>query len=388
MPAQMYSLFSSYYFIFFAAFGVMTTLFPIYLGDLGLSNESIGQIMAIGMLASIAGPPIWGFVSDYLHNRPQVILVCQLGAVGASFLLSCSYWYGLLVLFYFGFNFFQAAISPLSDTLVLHNLATSSYGRVRLWGSIGFAAGALLCGQMLTNLLSARIFSANILLGLATLVCVSFFPKTKLVTTLTTVKETVNNVRRLVSRKPFRRLMLILLLVNSAYGAYSSFLGLYLNQLGASRLEIGFAWTIAALVEVPVFALGDKIYRSTRAWNLLALAALLFGVRWVIYGYMTNPTGILLLQVSQSVSFALFYLVSVQLVNAYSPNDLKAIGQTVFGSVGFGLSFALGSLYGGYYAEYFGLHAMFTLSGIVAVAASIIAVNSKFSEAESSASLV
>jgi MFS transporter, PPP family, 3-phenylpropionic acid transporter len=105
---------------------------------------------------------------------------------------------------------------------------------------------------------------------------------------------------------------------------------------------------------------------------LLGLAAAIFGLRWVIYGIWGNHILIMLLQLLQSVSFGLFLLVSVQLVNRLTPRDLKAVGQTVFSSVSYGLSFVIGSLLGGYVAMRYGFGVLFLWAGVLSLIGGVV----------------
>ncbi len=372
MTTKSKGLFSGFYLLLFSGMGVFTTVLPIYLHDLGLNKQAIGIVMAAGPIAAIIAPPLWGYTADRMQNKQRVLALCLAGTLVSSLLLNQFPVTWLLFISYFVYNFFQSGTSPIADSLVICSLGSRCYGNIRLWGSIGFAGGALLCGEVLGFVHSSRLLLLYFIMGLFTLLFTTLLPTETVKTS--SGELFMRDVYNLISKRQFLLVMVIVFLVIAPYGAYSSFLGLYLKEIGATPFQIGLAWMIAALAEVPLFAWGGGWIRPHRAWSLLGLGAIIFGLRWLAYGMWGNPTTILLLQLLQCLSFGLFFLVSVQLVNWLSPKELKAVGQTVFSSVSFGLSFAVGNFLGGYLANAYGLGVMFIWAGLLALTGGVIAL--------------
>ncbi|HWJ03346.1 MAG TPA: MFS transporter [Verrucomicrobiae bacterium] len=360
-----YRIFASYYFLIFSALGIFTTLFPIHLADIGLSKATIGLVIATGLLASVIGPPVWGIVSDTLQARKKVLMFCQGSAAIIGLILSAVYRTAEILPLYFAYYFLQNAVVPLSDSLVLGNIKNEQYGKVRLWGSVGFAAGALLCGLLLIRLASNLVFAAYVSAAMVTVVFTYV-----LLPSSERVGENgldFSKISAIFRNRRFLVLGIILMLVLIPYGAYVSFIGLYLKELGASTGVIGLAWTVAALAEVPVFYYGGQLMLKRNPWYLLGFSALVFALRWFVYGLVYSPGLIVLLQLSQSISFGVFFLIALQMINYLFPANLKATGQTLFAGLGFGLSYAIGNAAGGYIAENVSLHFLFTLSGVLAI---------------------
>ena len=90
----------------------------------------------------VVGPNFWGWVADRGGQRVRIIaitLACG-GLCFAGFLCVTSFW-GLFALL-LALGFFTSASMPLFESLTLAHLrgATSRYGAIRLWGSVGFIA--------------------------------------------------------------------------------------------------------------------------------------------------------------------------------------------------------------------------------------------------------
>ncbi|MEH7306996.1 MFS transporter [Neobacillus drentensis] len=94
-----------------------------------------------------------------------------------------------------------------------------------------------------------------------------------------------------------------------------SILGLYLSELGSSKSQIGSAWMFASLSEVPIFAVSVFLFRKYHPVFLITIATILYTIRWGAYGYIQDPTIISVLQVSQGVTFALFFVASMEYIS-------------------------------------------------------------------------
>lgn len=132
---------------------------------------------------------------------------------------------------------------------------------------------------------------------------------------------------------------------------------------------LGMAWMLAALSEIPVFYFGEILRQRFGNLNLLRFAALVYGLRWLLYAVLDSPWQVLVSQLLQGISFGLFYLAAVNHVADIAPRGLTTTSQSLFSAITFGGGSALGSLIGGLLYQYQGLTGMFrSLSLIILVA--------------------
>ena len=123
----------------------------VFLDGRGFSSSEIGELFALITVARIAGPNLWAVLADK-SGRPLRVL--QLGAL-LTFGTFClvffvnGFWaltlsLGLMMLFW-------TAILPQIEGVTLscvHGHA-SRYGRIRLWGSIGYILLTIFAGKMI-----------------------------------------------------------------------------------------------------------------------------------------------------------------------------------------------------------------------------------------------
>ena len=131
---------SSFYFVYFATLGVLLPYWSPYLASLGFSLSEIGNLMAIIMATKMVAPNIWAWLADHSNSCMRLVRLAALLAVifylGVFF--GTSFWWLALVMMLF--TFFWNAVLPQVDVTTLNHLGDDDhrYGKVRLWGSIGF----------------------------------------------------------------------------------------------------------------------------------------------------------------------------------------------------------------------------------------------------------
>src|SRR3972149_11797790 len=135
-----YRRLAGFYFFYFAYLGAFAPFFSIYLQAAGISAVEIGVLMSLPQLPRIVAPYLWGWLADRSTRRLRVVRltgvagsICFLGVfAGAGF--------ALLFAVLFAMTFFWSAALPLIEATTLGHLGedTARYGRIRVWGSIGF----------------------------------------------------------------------------------------------------------------------------------------------------------------------------------------------------------------------------------------------------------
>jgi MFS family permease len=109
----------------------------------------------------------------------------------------------------------------------------------------------------------------------------------------------------------------------------------------------------------------QKLFEYMSGDTLLAVSMLTSGVRWVFLISAKNPFGLLATQVFEGLNYMLFYLVAVQKVTSLFPKELAGAGQTIFGSVFYGLGPVIGSLASGIMVDRMGFERSFGLFSLL-----------------------
>ena len=140
---------------FYASLGSLLPFLPVYYHSLGHDGLSIGLLGSVKPLTTFLVAPIWGIISDQ-SNSPHFIL--QLTFLSGLLLqLSCAMNNNLswLICTVFLCSVMSAPIKSLMDCMVMNSLPSQSkgeYGKLRLWGQLGFGLGSSLVGISLNHI--------------------------------------------------------------------------------------------------------------------------------------------------------------------------------------------------------------------------------------------
>ena len=137
---------------YFAHVGFFNPYLPLWLKDLGLSLLVIGLLTSVPAATRLFAPYAWGTLSDRTGERVKLLrwgagvaLIASLGL----WLNAGTAWLAVVLLLMFSCT---SAMSPLSEVAIAQAVSKNGvldvrrYGRVRLWGSLGFMVTVFVAG--------------------------------------------------------------------------------------------------------------------------------------------------------------------------------------------------------------------------------------------------
>lgn len=382
---------------YFAAVGLFNPYAPLWFQSLGFSTLLIGAIASLQSWTRILAPYAWGWLGDHRGRRVGLIrlacagaLLSALGLLGVREAVPVAVVTALLFLA-------NGGVVPLYEATLAQLLNTASgvdpkrYGRVRVWGSVGFIVSVTSFGALLERVgiavFPAFVAVVNALLLLAAL-------------RLPATQDEVHHDEAappvlLRLRQPevawfFASVFFTVLAHTSLY----SFFSLYLVHLGYGKATVGALWAVSVAVEIAFFWLQGHWFHRFSAHGWLKLVAALTALRFVavaLAGRDLLPAGsamlgldlglalLVLSQLAHAVTFAGHHSACIQLVQRYFPGRLRGRGQALYTTLGYGFSGVLGGVGGGWLIERLGYTALFlaaALAGLLAWACAARAARS------------
>ncbi len=155
-----------FYFIFYAAMAALSPFLTLYYQSLGLSGTQIGLLAGLVPLTGMLSGTLWSATADATRRYRAILLTGIAGSWVATFFVSrATGLAGLLPLVLIN-AFFAAPIGALIDSSVVAQLGDNraDYGRIRLWGSVGWGVSALLAGPVLERAGLSWAFTINLAL--------------------------------------------------------------------------------------------------------------------------------------------------------------------------------------------------------------------------------
>ncbi|QAY66414.1 MFS transporter [Paenibacillus protaetiae] len=357
-----------YTFAVYTTQAVVTSFLPLYFLDGGYSEQQIGLLYSTGPIISIVSNLIMGLASDRYRTVKKLLILLLFGQLAAMAALFPAQHFAVVCLIMAAFYFFQTPMNPLTDSMILlsSQYTKTPYALIRIFGSLGFALAAYFLGLVL------KATGPNWTLPLAwmtislTLILAFFLRDYRAGSS----KMDFSGFFKVVGNKHVVIFFSIILLVSIPHRMYEGFLAVSMRQMGASQSLIGLAWLASAASEIPILFLLGKYGHRFKELPLLALAALMYGIRFWINSQVSDPHWIIVTQFMHSVSFGIFFSTALRYISHMIPDEYRASGQAVFTVIWLGLAGALSGTFGGMLYEQLGRTAFFQTASVLGIAAS------------------
>lgn len=365
-----------YYAASFAALGVYLPLFPPWLEGRGIHGFAMGLVAATLPAMAIVGPPAFGAVADAFGLRGSLLRVACAGAAVASSLIALPallgrpLGFGALFAVVAAFAFFRSPMIPLGDVLALELQRDRgfSYGRMRLFGSLGFLVAAALAGRWLDPHAPAAFPTVVALLLLVTFAFSFLLPAGRGLPPA----ELGSSVRAFLAKADVRLFFATAFLSQVAHSSYDLCFSLRLYALGASGGLVGAAWALGVVAEIGLMVFARPVFVRVRAPRLVAFGIAGASVRWLLIACISSPAVLLALQPLHALSFGAVWLGFVAWVGRRTPAHLLGTTQGLFTA-----SAAAGSVVGmlvwGPLYRSGGGSSVFGVASAVAAVASVVA---------------
>jgi PPP family 3-phenylpropionic acid transporter len=345
-PVQERRRLGAFFFAYFALAGLLAPYLPLWFSHRGLTGAEIGVLVAIGQGMRVVGPNLWGWLADHGAQRIRILRATSvaLALSFAGFLVPGGF--GWLAAVMFALNFFMTAQMPVAEALVATRLrgdpqVARRYGRLRVWGSIGFVAVVLAAGPLF-DLVGIAWAPALGLVLTALLVAAAFHVREAL-PSAGHVEHV--SVRRRLREPRVRWFLASAALMVFAHGTYYSYFSLYLYQLGYSKAAIGVYWVAGVLLEIVFFYTQGRFFARFGIYPLLAASFVLAVLRFALIGELAAWWWVLLVaQLLHAVTFAVHHSASVLLIQRWFGGRAAARGQALYISVAYGVGGTSGAL--------------------------------------------
>lgn len=361
------------HFLYFSVLGIFVPYVGVYLDFRGFSSSQIGILLAFVAASRIFGPGLWANIADKSGKVGEVL---RLGCLLAFLVFIGIFWvdeFWLLTLIFSLMMMFWTAVLPqLEVTTVIATINTKGgYGKLRLWGSIGFIVCSIGVGALI-DIFDVPVVLIASLMSLALLYMASLFVLTPTATPDAKTAESGD------LKKALNFVFIIFLIANMllqvSFGAYYNFFALYMNDLGYSGLNTGVFIAVGVVAEVFIFIFAARLLRNFNIMNMLAFSILLTALRWWVLGNFAEYSALIVLsQIIHALSFGLTHTASVYFLSQYFSKSFQSRAQALYVSIAFGVGGASGSLMSGiFWQDGEGALMSFNVSAIIAFIAGLM----------------
>lgn len=341
-PLRRYAVF---YFCFYAALGAYTPYVARFVDHLGFSGLVAGGMLGLWYASRIVAPPLWSrAVARSARPGAWLLAGCVLASLGFASFALVSNVLGLFAAMLF-FGAFYNAVMPQFEAMTLGALSggTEGYGRLRVWGSVGFLLVAGTYGALLDAWGDAAFVWAT-LPWFALMVWAAWPFRHEARIAASVGRERVA-MRQLWRRPGTRSLLFLALIVQAGFGAFYVFYTLHLRAHGHDGLAVGVLWMVGVSAEILLFWWAPALIRRHGVHRLMAVCLGLTVVRWVLVALFASSMPLMLIaQSTHALGFALFHACLMQRMAALFPGDEASAGQGLLYGFSSGLGGVVGAL--------------------------------------------
>ena len=348
------------------------------LNDLHFSGMQVGIIIGLLPLATILSPFIGGQLADRYFSTEKVIAFLQLSGGVLLLIVSRTSDYSTMMWMMFLYCLLYAPTLALTNSIAFINLENTEkdFGRVRVWGTIGWiAAGLVLSGWRLIGhtyagidfkgdtLFLAGIFS--VIMGIQAF-SLPYTPPKKEGATPWAFLEAL----KMLKNKNFAIFMVITFIVATELMFYYILTAPFLtsDKIGVPNTLVAGVMVIAQIAEIFVMAfLLPYFMTKFGIRRTLAVGVVCWPIRYIIFA-IGSPAWLVIASLSlHGFCYVFFFTAAFIYVDMVAPEDIRASAQSLIALVTLGIGNYIGSLFAGWIRDFFTTEAVTNWTGVFIV---------------------
>lgn len=353
--------------IYFSIFASLACYFPflaVFFQDKGLSYTQIGFMFALWSLTSVLVQPVWGFITDkYSYKKATLMLTLGLGAPAIFALLFANspVTIGLAVVLFFSFN---SPIITLMDSYTYEIITKHpgmQYGKIRFFGSLGYAAASLSMG------LVVKAFGIGTSFTIFVIVCyiaIAFIKKIEYKGEPNGIRINFKDVGIQLRNKRFQHYILIIAFFSIAFGGNQTYMTILIKQTGGTMFQLGLVGFIIAMSEYPSLQFGTRILRKFGDMNMLVFSMLFYTLRYFLDSVAVSSDMVLAIQALQGLTYPLFLIATYEFISRTTPPNMRTTAMTINAAV-MGIGGLIGNIGGGILSEMTGLFVLYKVLAVI-----------------------
>ena len=325
----MFWSFASLFFINFMMVSLPTGMTTPFLTSLGVSQATIGLLLSGAALLSIGLEILIGVLADRSRKIKPYLYTALVLVMGFVSLLYQQTQTGVaIIVAVIGSAAFIKLVNSLLDSYALESDPTIriNYGKVRLFGSIGFSFGLSVIATFIMRWGFFAIIPTTCILG--SLLIVLLVPLRDVAPRATTLPAV--SFQRLLNATYVQRLV-ILFFVFFVIGVEDMAISMKFLSIGADPIHIAWYYSAQAFFELPLFYFGPALIRRFKASRVLAVGILALILKMLYFATFNDVPTLLGGTLIQVLTFPLVMISAKTLLYDASPDDYKISGQ-MFGN--------------------------------------------------------
>lgn len=295
------------YFFYFFSLAVFSGYISVYLMDKGYHASQVSMVVSWSFILSMVIQPIIGYLNDHYHQKTLNMLILLIAAIlGVCFIYAQNI-YLIAIIYSLALGLFNAA-NPVIENMA--TLSRFSYGKIRIWGTIGYAVASKVSG-VIYDYVSPEAMYAFFTIGL--IFCVIGIYGTQNVKQIKMQKKEKSSG---LLQKNFIIYLVIVCLFYAITNTNTTYLPAMFQNMGLSMNTTSTVIFILTLSELPVIFFSHQYMNRLTNKQLLVGIFILLIIQFLTYSCIHQPLIVVIVSIcTKAVSTMLFIMLNLKIVS-------------------------------------------------------------------------
>lgn len=304
------------YNFYYLSWAIFSALISIYLLDKGFKASEVSLVVSTSFLTSMIFQPVIGMFSDrYDVKKVNFVLFTLAGIGGLAFMFASS-----LITITIGYSFVLTLINGTNP--VMEKIASSSpyqYGKIRIWGTIGYATGSWLAGMIYQLISPSAIFICFII---TMILCIIGLLGTQTPSELGQNNEEKTKTSTLFHNYKYLYYLIIAAIFQGITNMANTYIPAMFQNDGLKVSLVSTILSFAILCEAPLVLFSHKFMDKLTNKRLLIIAYSMITIQFLCYALnVWLPLKVIITLITKHPSGMLFIMINLKIVSTLVPKE-------------------------------------------------------------------
>lgn len=304
------------YNFYYLSWAIFSALISIYLLDKGFKASEVSLVVSTSFLTSMIFQPVIGMFSDrYDVKKVNFVLFTLAGIGGLAFMFASS-----LITITIGYSFVLTLINGTNP--VMEKIASSSpyqYGKIRIWGTIGYATGSWLAGMIYQLISPSAIFICFII---TMILCIIGLLGTQTPSELGQNNEEKTKTSTLFHNYKYLYYLIIAAIFQGITNMANTYIPAMFQNDGLKVSLVSTILSFAVLCEAPLVLFSHKFMDKLTNKRLLIIAYSMITIQFLCYALnVWLPLKVIITLITKHPPGMLFIMINLKIVSTLVPKE-------------------------------------------------------------------
>ena len=359
---------SAYGAAYFFASGAFMSYWPVWLRDRGITDSEIGTLFMSRQLVSVVSVLGIGFLAHRIGRLRGMLLALAAAAIVMMGVYQLSYTFIALLLIGLLWGCVWSPTMALYDGVLVNEARARGfvYGTLRVWGSVAFIAGTMICGVAVDHFGPPSVLYVGWFGVICLLPFALVLPRGE-AHPRGTDRHAPFGILDLFRSRPFLLFMIGAGFCQSSHAVLYSFGTLTWRGAGIDDVTISMLWGESVAVEILLMMASGWLMKRIGVTGLIGLGLACGIVRWTAMAFTTELPALIVLQLLHAGTFAACHLGAMAFIQRALPSSGVALGQSIYYALGTGATQAVIFQFAGFLYTTYGQRAFLGMTVISAI---------------------